>query len=73
MLRLAWLCLASLLLALLAVVGLDAYSAAHARMVELSALWSPDRSAHVVVSPAHSRRPEIHRGGVSGVRLWPWG
>lgn len=73
MLRLAWLCLASLLLVLVGLVGLDAYTAMHPRVVELGALWSPEPSTRVVVSPARSRSPVSHHDRASRVRSRPWG
>lgn len=73
MLRLAWLCLASLLLVLVGLVGLDAYTAMHPRVVELGALWSPEPSIRVFVSPARSRNPVSHHGRASRTRARPLG
>jgi hypothetical protein len=73
MLRLAWLCLASLLLMLVGLLGLDAYTAMHPRVVEFGALWSPEPSTRVVVNPARSRSRVSHHGRASRVRSRPRG
>jgi hypothetical protein len=64
MLRIASVTLASFLLALLAVVGLDAYTAQRTGLDESGMLITPERVARIVADPAprsKTRRHHRHR------------
>ncbi|HET8577881.1 MAG TPA: hypothetical protein VFO18_12320 [Methylomirabilota bacterium] len=62
MLKIASVTLGSFLLALLAVVGLDAYTASRPGIDESGVLSTPERVAELPPDPArHAKKPKIHR------------
>ncbi len=65
MARVGSVCLVSFLLALLAVLGLDVYTARHPRLDESGLLWSLDRLTRIV--PSGARVKKVHRVRVCAV------
>ena len=67
MLKIASVTLACFLLALLAVVGLDAYTAARRGIDASGVLSSPERLSQIVADPARSKKRKLHHGRVCAV------
>jgi hypothetical protein len=61
MARAASVCLVSFLLALLAVLGLDAYTAEHHRLDDSGLLSSADRLTRSDLPGAHAKKPRVSR------------